>query len=144
MPWTYLVWMWCGFVATGLLLFDWRAGFTLWTGLAVHVLGFFTLIPPVYILNHIVGHVLIGLMLGAIVCTGRQPRYIRRVPAMLAAEQALLAITGAYLSDIIGLAWLFALRIVALPMTMLAVIVVSQRHLAAKEEARLARRDGTV
>ncbi len=137
MPWTYLVWMWCGFVATGLLYFDWRAGFTLWTGLAVHAVGFFTLIPPNYILNHIIGHVLLGLMLGAVVCTGRQPRDVRRLPAMLAAEQLLLAVTGAYLSDIIGLAWLFALRIFALPLTMFGVIALAQRHRRAKDEARL-------
>lgn len=139
MPWLHLVWMTFLWLAVAILMFNWRAGFTLLCGVAINFIGILALIPSYNRGNQLVGYAVVGATLGAIVCTGRNRRDVRRLPLMLSLELTVLTFSQVMWKDIPGLAWLFALRIVGLPLTMFAVIAVAQRVISMREERRATR-----
>ncbi len=139
MPWVHLVWLGVVWLGLALLMFDWRASLTVCMGVAINFVGIFALIPPVYVVDHVIGYAVFGALLGAFVCGGRNRKDVRRLPLLLAFEQAVLCVNGTMWSDMPGLAWVFALQIVGMPLAMLGVIVGAQRLIEANENARRAR-----
>jgi hypothetical protein len=134
-PWLHLVWMAFVWLALAMLMFDWRAGFVLMCGVAINFIGILALIPPYYRGNQAIGYAVVGVILGAIVCTGRNHRDVRRLPLMLSLEQTILTFTQVMWRDVPALAWMFGLRIVGLPLTMFAVIALAQRLQARRSSA---------
>lgn len=132
MPWFHLLWIGFLWLATALLYFEWRASVTLYVGVAVNFIGMFALIPPVYVLDQVLGYATFGAVLGAIACTGRNRAGVRRLPALLAFEQLALCTSSVLWKSIPGLAWVFALQIIGMPLVMFAVIAMAQRLRTAK------------
>jgi hypothetical protein len=106
----------------------WRASLTIFVALAVDLIGMLgAVIPPVVMLNQVIGHGLIGAVLGAAVHAGREREEIRRLP--LLASSSLLILTASWvgsLADLLGSAWLFAVRVLVLPGIMYGAIRLGQ------------------
>jgi hypothetical protein len=125
------------FVGLVLIKIAWRASLTIFVALAVDFIGMFgAVVPPVVLPNQVFGHALVGALLGAIICTGREREEIRRLPWLAAA--VLLMLTARWAGSFADLAaslWLFAVRMFVLPAAMYVVIILAQRHLAARDVA---------
>lgn len=114
-----------GFVGLVLVKIDWRASLTIFVCMAVDFLGLLgAVVPPVVISNQILVHALVGVILGGIVCTGRERVEVRRLP--LLASFVLLLLTASWVGSVDDFAaglWLFAVRSLVFPAAMYAVIV---------------------